>query len=176
MQIKALVEAALVASVATVCSFMVPTVMWFDFSPGILLVACLTLRQGAKIGMICGLLWGCLLIILGKACILTASQVILEYPLANMSVAVAAVGRRWLATAPKAALLSGVAAAVLVKYTFHFVAGIIFWGKYVQWGMGPWLYSTVINYGSALINLVVFLPLVALLAPQLAAICQQRKA
>ena len=65
----------------------------------------------------------------------------------------------------KTKLLLGSASGlgVGVKYFLHFIAGIIFWGSYVQWGLTPVWYSLVVNGGSFLLNYVIVFLLVDIL-------------
>lgn len=149
-----LVVAALIASLACVLSIIIPNPAWFDFSPALLLVVLFALATDVKTASLCGLLWGLLMIFLGKAYVLSASQVILEYPVACASVAVAGLWRAQVSQKPLVTTMTAFFVAAFVKYTIHFIAGVIFWAKYVQWGLSIWWYSAIVNYGSWLLNCV----------------------
>lgn len=43
--------------------------------------------------------------------------------------------------------------AVILRYTFHFIAGIIFWGNYAPKGISPFLYSLTVNGIAGLLTL-----------------------
>ena len=86
-----LLEGALMAAIATVLSAVVPTVEWFDISLGIIPIVIFSIRRGLKAGLLSGLLWGLLPILIGRASILTVTQGILEYPVANMVVGLAGI-------------------------------------------------------------------------------------
>ena len=157
-----LLEGALMAAIATVLSAVVPTVEWFDISLGIIPIVIFSIRRGLKAGLLSGLLWGLLPILIARASILTVTQGILEYPVANMVVGLAGIysnqikqalsNNNWHVIFSRSLL--AVFIAVFAKYFCHFIAGIIFWGSYAPKGMSPVLYSLFVNGGSFLFNLV----------------------
>lgn len=161
-RLKVMLEAALMAALATILSVVVPSIASFDIALGIIPIVIYSLRRGLKAGVLAGFLWGLLPILLGKASVLTLWQGLLEYPIANMVVGLAGL----YANKIKLALLNkqqktawlylflAILISVTAKYLIHFYAGIVYWGKYTQWGLGPILYSLVINGGSLVINLV----------------------
>ncbi|KRN88968.1 hypothetical protein IV53_GL000939 [Ligilactobacillus ceti DSM 22408] len=151
------------AAIAAILSAVVPSVEWFDISLGIIPIVIYSLRRGLKAGLFAGLLWGIIPILMGRAYILTLFQGFLEYPLANMVTGLAGV----MAVKCKMAIDSGktgsifltVMGAVFIgtfaKYLVHFYAGVVFWGSYAQWGLGPILYSLVVNGGSFVVNFII---------------------
>lgn len=162
-RLKVMLEGAMMAALATILSVVVPSIASFDIALGIVPIMLFSLKRGLKAGLYAGFLWGLLPILLGKAYVLTLWQTIVEYPLANMAVGLAGL----YAPALKKALLARqnkrlfgiIALAALTgvgcKYLLHFYAGVIYWGKYAQWGLGPFLYSFVINGGSFVFNFII---------------------
>ncbi|EKW98961.1 energy-coupled thiamine transporter ThiT [Ligilactobacillus saerimneri] len=160
---KILVEGALFAALATLLSVVIPNVEWGDLSLGLIPLVLYSVRRGVRMGLLAGLLWGLLIIVSGHAYILNIWQGLLEYPVANLLVGLAGLYTPAVQRAIQAGerkkerilLLAAVVTAIFLKYFVHFIAGIIFWGSYVQWGLGPILYSLVVNGGSFILNIVV---------------------
>ncbi|WP_125703092.1 energy-coupled thiamine transporter ThiT [Lacticaseibacillus daqingensis] len=146
-----------------------------EMSYGIIPISVLALRRGTGAGMAAGLTWGLLdmlLIGMGEGSVLNVIQGLLEYPVAF---AVAGLGGVFAGRLQKAIkggatnkimgwASAGVLLGVVAKYFCHFLAGWVFWGAYAPKGMPAWLYSLVINGGSAiatgLLGLVVMAVLV----------------
>src|SRR5699024_6563676 len=156
-----LLEGALMAAIATVLSAVVTTVEWFDISLGIIPIVIFSIRRGLKAGLLSGLLWGLLPILIGRASILTVTQGILEYPVADMVVGLAGfisnqikqalITIMWLVLFCR--ILLAVFISVFAKSICHFIAGIIFWGSYAEKGISPVLSSLFVNGGSYVFNL-----------------------
>lgn len=157
-----LLEATIIASLSSVLSSIIPSILNLDISLGLILILLFSLRRGLKYGLFSGLLWGILPILFGRATILTLTQGILEYPIANLAAGLAGIFftpfhqalQDHKPTKSKNYLISAVLVGCFAKYFCHFIAGIIFWGKYAQWNLNPFIYSLVINGSSALINIV----------------------
>lgn len=164
-RLKVMLEGAMMAALATILSVVVPSVASFDIALGVIPIILFSLRRGLKAGLYAGFLWGLLPILLGKASVLTLWQAILEYPLANMVVGLAGLYapafKKALVAKQNKHILGIVILATLTgvgcKYLLHFYAGFVYWGKYAQWGLGPFLYSFVINGGSFVINFILAL-------------------
>lgn len=175
MEIKnrILVEGAVCSAIAVLLSAIIPTVEWIDLSLGIIPIIIFSLRRGLKAGLISGFIWGLLMMVLGRASILNIWQGILEYPLANMVVGLAGIFHQPLveqveqedsrSRKTKLLLCSAIGLGVGLKYFLHFIAGVIFWGSYVQWGLTPVWYSLVVNGGSFLLNYVIVFLIVSIL-------------
>ncbi|MHC9532869.1 energy-coupled thiamine transporter ThiT [Dellaglioa sp. BT-FLS60] len=157
-----LLEGVIMAALAMALSF-VPNPPNIDIALGILPIVVYSLRRGLKMGLIIGLLYGTLPILIGTAYVLTPVQAILEYPVANFVLGFAGLfSTRFLGQlraknmrGALQALTCAILLAVFLKYFAHFVAGIIFWSKYVQWGLSPVVYSVVINGGSMIVNMII---------------------
>lgn len=156
--VTVLVEVAIIAALAMAMSFIPKFVGWFTPSWGAIVLVIFSLRRGLTPGLAAGLLWGLLHFPLGKVEFLSVEQVLIEY-----LVAFSAMGLAGLLYGPfqkalkdqkeKAALLWAVLAgflAVGVRYFLHYIAGVIFWGKFAPAGTSPELYSFTVNGTAAL--------------------------
>jgi len=146
---RLMAEIALAAALATVLNF-IPHIFfgWMTMEIGVLPVLLLGYRRGPWAGMACGLVWGVLTIALGQAFILVPTQAILEYILAP--IITGATGflpkKNWTAVG------FGLFAIVIIKYCFHFLAGIIFWSSFAWPGYSAGLYSLIVNGVSGLLT------------------------
>ena len=79
-----MIEGAIIAGVCIALSYipLQTANAAFDLSLGLIPLGVYALRRGLLPGLLVGFVWGLLLIVLGKAFILTIPQVLLEYPLA----------------------------------------------------------------------------------------------
>ncbi|MHB9781261.1 energy-coupled thiamine transporter ThiT [Streptococcus sp. 10F2] len=166
-----LTEAAIFAALAMTLSLIPDFASWFTPSFGAVPLILVSLRRGLKAGLLAGLCWGLLHFLLSKVYYLSLPQVIIEYILAFLTMGLAGLYATPLKQAlaqkeiTKAFSLAALAAttAILVRYFFHFWAGILFWSDYAPEGMSPFLYSLSVN-GTAgaltlLFSLLVVLPL-----------------
>ncbi|MDR3304489.1 MAG: energy-coupled thiamine transporter ThiT [Clostridiales Family XIII bacterium] len=157
-----MLEGAIIAVIAFVLSY-VPLQTAnaaLDLSLGLIPLGVYALRRGLGPGLAAGLIWGLLLILFGKAYILSLPQVILEYPIAFAFGGFGGIfsGRLRKALSEKnqisivlTVVFAGIAAAV-ARWFFHYWAGVIFWGSYAPEGMSPFLYSFIANGTSAAMN------------------------
>lgn len=162
-KLKILLEGTLMGALAAILSALIPPIAWFDLSLGLIPIIIYSLRRGWKAGLYAGFLWGVIPILIGRAYILTPMQGLLEYPIAHMGAGLAGlfalpchqcIKNHQTAKLAKLLVLA-VFVATFTKYLMHFIAGVIFWGAYAKWGLGPWMYSFVINGGSFVINFIV---------------------
>lgn len=106
----------------------------------ILLIA---LFYGSEVGMLTGLLFGVLDFILGPY-ILHPIQVLFDYPLAFTALGVAG----YFKDKDKVQTVLGVTLAIALRFLFHFISGLIFYGDYAaESGMSAIGYSFVYNIG-----------------------------
>lgn len=173
--LTALVEAAIFAALAMTLSFVPDFASWFTPSFGTIPLVVFALRRGLKYGLLAGLLWGLMHFLLGKVYYLAFSQVLIEYIVAFVSMGLAGTFANSFQSAlslnqTKKALSLGVLASLLavgVRYFWHFVAGVIFWGSYAPKGMSPLLYSISINGIAGLATLsLVLVALFLMISPQ----------
>ena len=168
-----LIEGAIIAGVAVALSYIPLNTAnaAFDLSLGLIPLGVYALRRGLLPGMAVGLVWGLLIIVLGKAYILSIPQLILEYPVAfafgGFGGILAGRLRRSLAAGSAAGVLrivifAGVLAAV-TRWVFHFWAGVVFWGSLLPEGTNVYLYSFAWNGASAAANAVMLAVLLSVL-------------
>lgn len=173
------VEGTIIAAMAMVLSF-IP----LDFGPSLSIslgqipLTVYALRRGWKPGLFAAAIWGLLHFPAGKVYYLAVSQVLIEYPIAFAFAGFAGVTAVKLHQAIKegndkkarVAVIQGTFAGAAARYFWHFVAGVIFWGSYAQWGMSPVLYSLVMNGASGFLTgaaTMVAVLLIYQMAPQL---------
>lgn len=156
-----LLETALIASFAMSLSLIPDFASWFSPSFGAIPLIIFSLRRGVKFGFLAGLIWGSLHFVLGKVHYLSLSQVIIEYLLAFLVMGASGLFAQSYQQSlknqqiNKAIFLAilGSLLAVILRYTFHFIAGIIFWGNYAPKGISPFLYSLTVNGIAGLLTL-----------------------
>lgn len=141
----------------------------FSISIGMIPVVVYSFRRGVVAGLSSGLIWGLLHFLLGKAYILTVSQALIEYLLAFTCVGFAGIYANQIqrivkeGKTPWLQILLGVLVGTTIRYIWHFIAGVIFWGKYATWGLSPVAYSLVINGTNAILTATVTFIVVLLL-------------
>lgn len=113
----------------------------------------LAFRRGVVAGLLSGFLWGLLQVVFGDAVYLTPVQFMLEYFIAFAFVGFGglfyAIIQKSFQNGHKKAALAWIVLATLVgslaRYFWHFIAGVVFWGKYAPEGMSPVIYSLIVN-------------------------------
>lgn len=99
----------------------------------IILVA---LLYGPEVGFLTGFLYGLISLVLGPY-ILHPVQVLFDYPLPFMALGLAGYFKN--------KKLLGTIVAIIGRFIFHFISGIVFWGANAPDTMSPYLYSLVYN-------------------------------
>lgn len=171
--VKYLIEAAIFAALAMALSFIPDFAGWFSPSYGAIPLVIFSLRRGLKYGLLAGLIWGLLHLALGKVYYLSMSQVFIEYILAFISMGLAGIFSDSLVKTLRQqkkpfALLIALMATILavgVRYLWHFIAGVIFWGSYAPKGMSAIWYSFTVNGTAGLLTLLVTLLALLLILP-----------
>ncbi|WP_159795523.1 energy-coupled thiamine transporter ThiT [Streptococcus halichoeri] len=161
-QTKYLVETAIFAALAMGLSLIPDFASWFTPSFGAIVLVIFALRRGVKYGVLAGLIWGLLHFLFGRVYYLSMSQVLIEYILAFMSMGIAGLFTPSLRTAlsqgykQKAWMIGSLAAlaAVGLRYLWHFIAGVIFWGSYAPKGTSAWMYSLSVNGTAACLTFI----------------------
>ncbi len=111
---------------------------------------------GPSIGMFTGFIFGLLKLMINPF-ILSPIQVLFDYPLPFIAIGLAGYFRN--------KKLIGVTIAMLVRFMFHFISGVVFFGQYAPEGTSPVIYSLSVNGfavgGELLICLLIlyFLPI-----------------
>lgn len=161
--VRLLTEIALMAALAFIISLIPNTVYgWIIIEIACIPILILSLRRGLYAGFVGGLVWGILTIITGHAYILAPSQAFIEYILAPVSLGLAGFFRQRKLELRYFPVVIGVLIAVLVKYTLHFIAGIIFWSQYAWKGWGAVAYSLAVNGISGVLTAVAAIVILAI--------------
>lgn len=162
MNLQIHIEGAIIAAMAFALSLIPinsPNAS-FDLSLGLIPLVVYSLRRGAAAGMTAGLVWGLLLIAVGRAWFLSVPQVIFEYPFAF---AFGGIGglmgkrvRESIFSGAKSRLFLKIGLASVIaafsRWFWHFWAGVVFWSDNAPPGMDPCLWSFIFNGLSAVAN------------------------
>lgn len=160
------VEGTIVASMAMALSFI--PIEWansgIDLSLGLVPIILYSYRRGWGPGMVAGFIWGLLNIILGSAMknFISVAQLLFEYPFAFAFSGMAGIFSRSIQKNLKnnqekrvfVYIILGGIVSVISRWFWHFLAGVVVWGIYAPEGMSPYLYSFLLNGGSACINII----------------------
>jgi len=109
---------------------------------------------GPEIGMLTGFLFGVIYLIISPY-ILHPIQVLFDYPLPFMAVGLAGYFKN--------NKLLGTFIGMFVRFIFHFISGVLFFGEFAPDGWSPMIYSLVVNGSVVGANLIVILVIIALL-------------
>ncbi len=96
----------------------------------------LSLRRGAKVGIIAGIIYGLIILYL-EPFIYNPFQLLLDYPLAFGALGLAGLFRKL--------PIIGVAVAMLGRFVCHFLSGVIFFASFAPPEMSPIVYSALYN-------------------------------
>ncbi|MDD3224142.1 MAG: energy-coupled thiamine transporter ThiT [Clostridium sp.] len=99
----------------------------------ILLIA---LVYGPEVGILAGFLHGMLTLIVDPY-IMHPIQLLFDYPLPSMSLGLAGFFRN--------NKIVGSVVAIFIKYVFHFISGVVFFGSFAPKGMSAVVYSLSVN-------------------------------
>lgn len=151
---RIMMEATIFAALSLLLS-MVPTNIGSSLtvSLGMIPLTIFALRRGLKAGLIAAFIWGILHFPIGNVFFLSVPQALIEYPIAFTFAGFAGIFSGPLKHAIVAEDSRGITRNVilgsfvgsLARFFWHFVAGVVFWGSYAVWGMGPVLFSFVTN-------------------------------
>lgn len=166
------IEGAMMIAVAQILSLL-PTSIGssFTISIGAIPIILFALRHGWKKGTLIGLVYGVFKIIIGDAIWLHFAQGIIEYTFPYASLGFAGLFAKPLQAALSAsnekAGLKWISIAsvtgVLLRFFWHFVAGVLYWGEYALEGWSPFVFSLVFNGASGLATALVVTLVLALL-------------
>ncbi|MEE1524131.1 MAG: energy-coupled thiamine transporter ThiT, partial [Lacticaseibacillus paracasei] len=152
-----------------------------ELNYGLIPIAVLAMRRGLVPAAWAGFVWGILDLILrgiGGGSVLNPLQGILEYPIAFTLVGLMGLTFASFQKAVRGSekvkasgyVFAGIIIGTFAKYFIHFIAGVVFWGAYAPKGTNVWVYSLIVNGGSALFSTVLTIVVVGVLltvAPQL---------
>ncbi|UQS84199.1 energy-coupled thiamine transporter ThiT [Bombilactobacillus thymidiniphilus] len=178
-QLQTIVEGAIIAALAMALSYVPHSlgISSIEILYGTVPIFIYAWRRGGKAAISAGIVWGLLDLFLrgfSSGSVFNAWQGILEYPVAFGLLGIAGL---WSAAIKKRVqqhkniygllLVSGIT-ALLAKYLIHFFAGVLVWGSFAPKSMNPWVYSLIINGGSALATLLFVIIVVGLLQKTIA--------
>ncbi|MEY8348913.1 energy-coupled thiamine transporter ThiT [Bacillus cereus] len=179
--LQAMIESAILAAFALIIdilplSIKLPTGGSISFA--MIPIFIIAYRWGFKSAFLGGLIWGLLQIVVGDAYILTPVQAFIEYFIAFAFIGFAGLfygpiqqslannqGKKAMAYIIFATLIGSFA-----RYFCHFIAGVIFFGKYAPPGQSAVLYSLIVNGSTMLASFALCTVLLLLLfttAPRL---------
>lgn len=178
-----ILETAIIAAFAMALTYISHTtgVSAIELNYGLIPIAVLAMRRGAIPAAWAGFVWGILDLILrglSGGSVLNPVQGFLEYPIAFTLVGLMGLTFASFQKAVRGGekvkasgyAFAGIIVGTFSKYFIHFIAGVVFWGSYAPKGMNVWIYSLIVNGGSALFSTVLAIVVVGILltvAPQL---------
>ncbi|MGR3741977.1 energy-coupled thiamine transporter ThiT [Companilactobacillus sp. DQM5] len=169
------VEGAIITAFAMALNYLPHTtgISAVEFSYGLVPLIIFAFRRGIVPATLSGLTWGILDLILrgiGDGSVLNPLQGFLEYFIAFALVGLAGTGYTKIQSdlrSNKSIMLSAIlfgSLGIVSKYFIHFIAGGYYWGSYAPKGMNPWVYSLVVNGGSAIANIILVIVVLLLLS------------
>lgn len=105
-------------------------------------VLLIALFYGPELGFLTGILFGIIDFILAPY-IMHPVQVLFDYPLAFSALGLAGYFRN----TSRLKMTLGVILAIVVRFIFHFISGVVFYGSYAPEGMSAAYYSFFYNLG-----------------------------
>ncbi|GKQ42856.1 thiamine transporter ThiT [Companilactobacillus sp. RD055328] len=169
------VEGAIIVAFAMALTYLPHTtgVSAVEFSYGLVPVTVFGFRRGFGPATLAGLTWGMLDLILrglGNGGVLNPLQGFIEYFIAFALIGIAGLGSNLVQNNLRhkknviiPVILFG-SLGVLGKYFMHFIAGGYYWGAYAPKGMNPWMWSLIVNGGSAVANIILVIVISLLLS------------
>ena len=136
---KILVQVALAVALSTILSL----IKFYHFPQGgsinlasMVPILIMAMIYGPEIGFLTGFVYGIVDLILGPY-ILNPIQVLFDYPLPYMALGLAGYFKNNKTLA--------VTAAMIGRFIFHFISGVVFFGSFAPDNMSPIVYSAVTN-------------------------------
>ncbi|MBE6065819.1 energy-coupled thiamine transporter ThiT [Clostridium cochlearium] len=114
----------------------------------------MALLYGPEVGFLTGFLYGLIKLILGPY-ILHPLQVLFDYPLPFMALGLAGYFKN--------NKILGTIMAILGRFVFHFIAGVVFWGSTAPESMSPYLYSLIYNGSFLSVNALICIVIIYVL-------------
>ena len=177
-QLVVILETAIIAAFAMALTYIPHTtgVSAIELNYGLIPIAVLAMRRGLVPAAWAGFVWGILDLILrgiGGGSVLNPLQGILEYPIAFTLVGVMGLTFASFQKAVRGSekvkasgyVFAGIIIGTFAKYFIHFIAGVVFWGAYAPKGTNVWVYSLIVNGGSALFSTVLTIVVVGVVRP-----------
>ena len=118
----------------------------------------LALRQGWKVGILAGLAYGFLSLLIPPTFIVHPVQLVFDYPVAFAVLGLAGFFRPTV----RGAILGSIL-AVAARFAAHFISGVAFFASYAPEGWNPYVYSVAYNAAYLVPSLIVVLVAVPIL-------------
>ena len=150
---RVLTEAALAVALSFVLGFVVLFRMPYGGSVSLEMIPLiiLALRQGWKVGVVAGAVYGLLNLATGPY-VVHPVQFLLDYPLAF-----GALGLAGLFEPTVRGAVLGTTVAVMARFACHFLSGVVFFASVAPEGWNPYLYSAAYNAAYLVPSLVIAL-------------------
>jgi thiamine transporter len=138
---RVLTEAALAVALSFVLGFVVLFKMPYGGAVSLEMIPLilLALRQGWKVGVVAGAVYGLLNLAIDPI-VVHPVQLILDYPLAFGALGLAGLFKPTVQGA-----ILGATVAVLARFACHFLSGVVFFASVAPEGWNPYLYSAAYN-------------------------------
>lgn len=161
-KLRIYLEGTLFAAIAIILS-LIPVGIGssYSISLGTIPLTFFAIRRGVLPGLFAGFLWGILHFVTGTAYILNIYQVIIEYLFAFTSVGLAGyyskavinnIQSNHMMKARNYLIITAIIGS-FVRWFWHFIAGVLFFGDYAVWGLDPVTFSLVFN-GASMISTI----------------------
>ncbi|GAB2024795.1 energy-coupled thiamine transporter ThiT [Lactovum odontotermitis] len=174
-KILPLAETAVFVAVALILSIVsINYAQTFYIELTVIPLLLLAIRRGLAWGLIAGLLYGLLAIVLGEVTPLSAAQAFLEYVVAPVSLGLGGIFNTK-STLKFTKILYATLLGISAKYFFHFIAGIVFWSQYAWKGWSAWIYSLFVNTVSGILTAAAALIILGLIYKAAPRIFQTKK-
>lgn len=149
--VRVLTEVALAIALAVVLGFVKVFQMPFGGSISLEMIPLilLALRQGWRIGVLAGAVYGLLNLAI-EPFVVHPVQVLFDYPLAF-----AALGLAGLFPPNARGLVVGTVVAVVARFACHCISGVVFFASYAPEGWNPYVYSVAYNAAYLLPSLLI---------------------
>lgn len=157
-QNRVFIEGAMMIAVAQILSLL-PTRIGSSFtvSIGSIPIILFALRYGWQKGLIVGLAYGLFKIAIGDVYWLHFAQGLIEYTIPYTCLGLAGIFSKPLkqqmavidSNRPLHFIVSASFLAIFVRFFWHFLAGVLYWGEFAPEGWSPFVFSAVFNGASA---------------------------
>ena len=161
MSTRMLVEAGIMIALAQILSF----IKIYELpNGGSITAGCMVpvlifaIRWGVKPGLVAGLIFGFLQFALGTKFSYHPVGIFLDYIFPFGALGLAGLFRKNII-----ANIVSIFIAMVTRFAFHFISGIVLWASYAPEGMSPYLYSVVYNGSFMLPEFIISAILVGLL-------------
>lgn len=167
LNVKLLVEGAMMIAIATILSFIKVAEMPYGGSVtagSMVPILIYAYRWGAGRGILVGVVYGIIQFLIDPYAAHPVS-IILDYPLAFG--ALGAMGIFAHRSSNIAKIVTGIVAAIGLRFVAHYLSGVIFFAMYAPEGMSPYWYSVVYNAAYLLPEMLISVVFFLLLHKQL---------